>query len=346
MGALVGVIGVLAAVVYSSGLDHLVSTPDAYGWSFDADAGGGDSPEAVAALRDRVLEQDVVDDVAIATVISRVTVDGELMQGWAYEDVRGHIGPSVVTGRAPAGDDEVLLGTKTAEQLGADIGDTVLVRGADGADVALEVVGTGLFSSLDSDEFTVGMVATPATLNGLDTSEPLRTVVFNWVPGTDAATVIEQLREADLFSTGPVPTSDVANLRAVRDYPRWLAVFLGLLGVLVSTHRCWSRRGVEGTRRASWRLGFSQRQVRHAVGTQGATIGFIAVAIGVPLGIAIGRWVWRVHADSIDIGNVAPARTGLTIAAAVLAVALIVGIALAASRRATSARLSEALRVE
>ena len=232
----------------------------------------------------------------------------------------------------------MLLGTKTAEQLGADIGDTVLARGADGADVALEVVGTGLFSSLDSDEFTVGMVATPATLNGLDTSEPLRTVVFNWVPGTDAATAIEQLREADLFSTGPVPTSDVANLRAVENYPRWLAVFLGLLGVLACTHALLvstrRRRHEAGVLRA---LGFSQRQVRHAVGTQGATIGFIAVAVGVPLGIAIGRWVWRVHADAIDIGNVVPARTGLTIAAAVLAVALIVGIAVAASRRATSA---------
>jgi hypothetical protein len=48
-------------------------------------------------------------------------------------------------------------------------------------------------------------------------------------------------------------------------------------------------------------LGFTRRQVRHAVGWQATTIAGIALLIGLPAGIAGGRWAWRVFAAQLGV---------------------------------------------
>ena len=48
-------------------------------------------------------------------------------------------------------------------------------------------------------------------------------------------------------------------------------------------------------------LGFTRRQVRHAIAWQATTIAAIALLIGLPTGIAGGRWAWRVFATQLGV---------------------------------------------
>ena len=48
-------------------------------------------------------------------------------------------------------------------------------------------------------------------------------------------------------------------------------------------------------------LGFVPRQVRTAVAWQATTLAIAAIAIGVPLGVAAGRWAWIVFARGLGI---------------------------------------------
>jgi putative ABC transport system permease protein len=345
--AIIGVAGLLAVVMYTSGIDRVVSTPSAYGWTFDATVGGGDDARAVAHLRDAVLRDQSIGDVGVVTILSPATVDGSAMQGWAFGDVRGHIGPTVVRGRPPARDGEVLLGTKSAEALGVGIGDVVHSPRTQGAAAALRVVGLGLFPTIETDNFTNGMVTTPGTARQLRTSTRYENVVFRWRPGTDVDAAVARLGDARIATTLAAPVSDVANLRIVRAYPRWLAIFLVGLGLLATAHALVvstrRRRHEMGVLRA---VGFSQRQLWRATSTQGAIVGIIAVAVGTPLGLALGRWVWVTHADRIGIGTTNRAPFGAVAFIALTTVVLTWLIATAAARRASRTQLAKALRVE
>ena len=48
-------------------------------------------------------------------------------------------------------------------------------------------------------------------------------------------------------------------------------------------------------------LGFTRRQVRHAVAWQATTIVAIALLIGLPTGIAGGRWAWHIFAAQLGV---------------------------------------------
>jgi predicted lysophospholipase L1 biosynthesis ABC-type transport system permease subunit len=48
-------------------------------------------------------------------------------------------------------------------------------------------------------------------------------------------------------------------------------------------------------------LGFERGQLSRVVAWQATTIALIAVAIGIPLGIAGARWAWTIFADELGI---------------------------------------------
>ena len=63
-------------------------------------------------------------------------------------------------------------------------------------------------------------------------------------------------------------------------------------------------------------LGFRRRQVSAAIGWQAAVTALIALVIGVPLGIGLGRWRWQVFARQLGVPD-----QPVTPFAAILAVA-------------------------
>jgi ABC-type antimicrobial peptide transport system permease subunit len=87
-------------------------------------------------------------------------------------------------------------------------------------------------------------------------------------------------------------------------------------------------------------LGFRRGQISQTVAWQATTFALVAGLIGVPLGIAGGRWAWRLVAEQLGVaaGPVVPPVPVL----AIVAGALLVANLLAAGPGWTAARIQPA----
>jgi hypothetical protein len=336
-GAVVGVCALVAALTYWAGLDHLVTTPSAYGWTFDVDGGGGNDPDAIAAMRDNLLRNPVVGDVAVALIAGSVHIDSTTGDIYGFQPVRGHIGPTVLKGRAAEVPDEILLGTKTARTLHKGVGSTVTLLAAPGGQPStLHVVGIGVLPTIESDRFANGGAMTGAGFEQVAakgqppdaTPSGSAETVFRLAPGVDRSRALAALRRENVVDNVASPPGDIRNLDLVRAYPLWLAGFLALLGLLAVLHALLvsaRRRSHQvGVLRA---LGLTRGQIVEAVSTQGGTMCVVGTVVGVPLGIALGRLTWAASAHQLGVGEgvTAPLLVVLGVIAAGLVVLLSAG---------------------
>ena len=114
VGAALAIATVVAALTFASSLDHLVSTPRLYGWSWDARVEtSGETPDSAAALHTKVADL-MRGSKSVAgfsdSVISRVNLDGVTVTALGVAHQKGAVGPTVVEGRAPRTDGEIALG--------------------------------------------------------------------------------------------------------------------------------------------------------------------------------------------------------------------------------------------
>jgi len=129
--------------------------------------------------------------------------------------------------------------------------------------------------------------------------------------------------------------AEIVNYRSTGSTPLVLATGLALgavaaLGLtLVSSVRR-RRRDLAVLRT----LGFTQRQLAGSVAVQATTFGLVGLVVGLPLGIALGRWVWVLFAD--QIGAVAE-PTVPVVWTVVIAVATLVLVNLVAALPARAA---------
>jgi ABC-type antimicrobial peptide transport system permease subunit len=93
-------------------------------------------------------------------------------------------------------------------------------------------------------------------------------------------------------------------------------------------------------------IGFSRRQVRAAVAWQASALVSVALVIGIPAGLAAGRWIWRAFSDGIAVVPVAVFRPWWIVAAAVVTVAVANLIAAIPSRAAARTHPAVVLRSE
>ena len=127
-------------------------------------------------------------------------------------------------------------------------------------------------------------------------------LVLNWAPATDEGLGRRQLEQR----VGPVivekPSGVVTNLERVEALPRLLALFLGLLAVLAVGHTLVTavrrRRRDLAVLKA---LGFHRIQLSAIVAWQATLLTLAGVGVGVPLGVAGGRWAWSLVADSLGV---------------------------------------------
>jgi ABC-type lipoprotein release transport system permease subunit len=168
------------------------------------------------------------------------------------------------------------------------------------------------------------------------------------VPGADIDALDKRMAAAGGERDGQWPGLSVAaidNLETVRYLPSYLAVFLALLGTgalahtLVSTVR---RRSHDlAVLRA---LGLTRRGARAVIAWQATTIGVVAVVLGMPLGILLGRIVWHVIATSTPIVYVAPSIGLATLLVAPVTLLLVNVLALWPGRAGSRLRPAVALR--
>jgi len=93
-------------------------------------------------------------------------------------------------------------------------------------------------------------------------------------------------------------------------------------------------------------LGFRRRQVSAAIAWQATVVAALAVVIGVPLGIALGRWGWQAFAQRLGVPDTPVTPLPAIVAVAALTVVVAFVTALIPARIAGRTRPAVALRAE
>jgi ABC-type antimicrobial peptide transport system permease subunit len=260
-----------------------------------------------------VIERDpYVGSVASAFTGVPLSVDKRDTEGLALEPAKGSIEPTVVTGRAPKGSDEILLGTKMARQLHRRVGQSVVVyiTAAAPNPQRMRVVGTGVLPpTSDTNQLGEGAEMTYAAVLRLappDVTPPPTGIAFvrfhSGVTARQGSAALNRDVSPAFYISSPQKPNDVVNFGQVQGLPIALAGLLAALAVATLAHTL-----VTSIRRRRRdlailkTLGFLPNQVRQAVAWQASSFCAVALLIGIPLGVAVGRWVWIVFARQLGI---------------------------------------------
>jgi predicted lysophospholipase L1 biosynthesis ABC-type transport system permease subunit len=129
---------------------------------------------------------------------------------------------------------------------------------------------------------------------------------MNVAPGVDIEREAHKLdRELGKFGAqaeGPNEGTQLPNLRRVHALPLLLSGLLAPAAAAAVAHMLVS--SVRRRRRdlaVLKTLGFIRRQVSATVAWQATTVVLIALMIGLPLGLAAGRWAWTLFADELGV---------------------------------------------
>lgn len=233
------------------------------------------------------------------------------------------------------------------------IGSTVRFTAAGTAtdeDVAMTVVGRVLLPTFEAVNPSAGAWFTPGGLEDVARSDGSSNVLIRLAGSADASAVQSELEDLGLtfsaYSRTEVP-GEIANLEGARSLPWWFAAFCAVLGTasllhaLVVTVR--RRRRELAVLRA---LGFGARDVRVAIGWQARTLLAAAAAIGIPIGLMIGRFVWEQVASGLGVATDAALPMGLLVLAIVGGLLGSWLLALVPSRRVVRPRPAAVLRTE
>jgi MacB-like periplasmic core domain len=316
VGAVAGVAGLVAALTFGLGLNRLVTEPTAFGWNWDVRVvtGAGDEQTGPEA-REVAVERDV--EGVADLVVRQLRVDGVALQGYRLEPLEGGGYTTVFEGRAPDGPDEVLVGTETLERNDHDVGDKIEVESLQGGKArSFTIVGRGVFPEFvhpavpDSDTAAYNDFAlfTAAGVRSLGPSrEDFHEVLVRWTPGVDAPTARRTLAKIAPDIGEPQLPSNLGNLDRVNAFPAVIAAFLMLLAVLGVTHALATavrRRAHEMALLKT--LGFVGAQVRATIAWQATTLALLALTLGIPAGIIIGRWSWGLVAHNLGVATETP----------------------------------------
>lgn len=303
VGTTLSLVALLTAFSFGSSLSRLLTTPRLYGWDWDAVVGSPFDEDTSAKVVPALAAEPAVSEFS-ALSYAEVDMGGVRVRALGFDTVQGSVLPPIVEGSEPGGRGEIVLGGKTLEDVGHSVGDTVDVRVGD-AQVPMRIVGRGVFPSLgESDEGALGEGAL-MTREGLALLVPeapvnLFTVRFSdKVPRAEATRFLEDL---DFGVTLAEPPKAVADFGRVDNLPAVLSALLVVVAAGTLAHTLLT--GVRRRRRdlaILKSLGFVRRQVGAVVAWLATTLVVVALAFGLPLGVAAGRSAWRVFAGELGI---------------------------------------------
>jgi hypothetical protein len=349
-GVTLGIATLVAAITFGASLAHLLATPALYGHTWDVELTTYD--EALATAGISILEaDDRVDGTAVGNFRASFAINGHRVDGLILES-DGEIAPSILAGHRPEADDEIALGTRTLRSLDADVGDRVEVGpyAEDREPVSMRVVGRAVFPIFgEVGQLGDGAFVSPAgweRLSGAPVAPADTGVLLRLAPGAELDGVVADLEDelggGTVYVIGQGKPTDIVNFGRVEATPYLLGAVLAALAVATLTHLLVS--AVRRRRRELAilkTLGFVRGQVRATVGWQATTLVSVSLLIGVPLGIAIGRWVWTLFAD--ELGVVAVPRVPLLAIALLVPCAVLVANVVGAAPAASAARTRPAI---
>jgi hypothetical protein len=359
LGAVIGVLGVLAAFTFAAGVNDSIDHPARFGQTVQLQSYLG------AEGQDYVPARQIA--AAVRTVPS-VTGVNDTRQGiasapgttstivlYTHEEGASSTPVALLAGRLPMRVDEVALAPSTLATLHAAVGDRVRLTGDRGTREFL-VTGECLMPQGPRNGYADGGFVLPGGYDGLFASWKFHMLQASLAPGVGidraAADVARAIATAVPESGGyrmrpPDTPTEIYTVSEVRRLPLVLGGFLGLLAIAAVGHGLATavrrRRHDVAVLRA---VGMSQRQSRVVLVTQASVLAVVGLAFGIPLGIALGRTVWRAVAESTPIVYSPP--LALTTLLLLAPCALVVANLLAAwpARRAARLRVAEVLRAE
>ena len=291
-GAVVGLGGVVAGLVFVASLDRLVTSPVRSAVPYDVSV----ADVTLEDLEGEVLESPLVGAVTLVES-APVELDGRTLSGHALADVKGSLDIGLQSGRLPRTPDEVVIGLRAAEEIGADTGDTVTVRTAAGEERELAVVGVAVIPTFANGELGRNALLTQEGLAENGASDPFTGAAVSAADGADADELQGFLAERFEAGRDDVPV-EVRNLEELGRLPTAVAALVGVIAVLTLTNAL-----VVAVRRRSGDLavlrsfGFTRRQSATTVIVMALAIAAVGVLLGLPLGVAVGATLWRLTAE-------------------------------------------------
>ncbi|WP_061294765.1 ABC transporter permease [Herbidospora cretacea] len=340
LGSVAGVLGVLAAFTFFGGVTDAGTHPERFGQTHQAEiylGAGGEGAEpapVLAALRAHPQVTGLTDDrTAVAeTGETRVALH-----------TTGDLPLITLAGRAPETADEMMLALGTAQDLGVRVGDRLPLTGEPGG-AAYTVTGIGFTPLGAHNSYDRGGAVTPAGFTRLfGAGYKFRSILVGLRPGADPAALDAAGQHVQPAVTPP----EVTEITQMAVLPVALAGFLALLAVGAVGHVLTTavrRRAQEvAVLRA---LGLTPGQARWIVVTQAGVLAVTGLAFGVPLGVALGRTLWRLVADLWPVHYQPPVAFWALVLAAPIALLTAVVLALWPGRALTRLRVADILRAE
>jgi hypothetical protein len=336
LGAVLAVAVVAATVTFGSSLVTLDSHPTLYGWNWNF-AINSPGTNNVPPVVGRLLSRDRSVAAWTGYSFANVQFDG-LTVPVLLTAARAALGPPLLSGHAVDANNEIVLGSATLAQLHKKVGDTVLASyGAPKdapvyiAPTPLVIVGTatmpaiGVSGHLHPSMGTGALLPTglvPAAMKRAITSPdpnldgPIIDVVRlkkGVAPAAGRASlerIVEVANkvmaadpngEGDTYAVLSVQRpAEIVNYQSTGSTPALLASGLAVgavvaLGLTLAASVRRRRRELALLKT----LGFTQRQLAAAVACQASVAALMGIVVGVPAGIAVGRWLWILFAHAI-----------------------------------------------
>jgi hypothetical protein len=364
VGLVLAVTALTATTVFGASLSHLTTTPALYGQPFDAWFSTDGMTSTTSPLLQHLLSSRGVERITEG-VGSDLSINGHTVDALAGKPLRGRLLLTTITGHLPRQRNQVTLGASTLRLVGAHVGSTVRIRvptaGGGVRSAGYKVVGTSAFPP----DFGAGGLGTGAvfTIDGLLAAQcgsgaqakvcqqqagANGTFLIKVVPGPAGQRALGSIgRKYPTQIEYPMPPDDLVNFGQAINFPLILSVIVALFGVATLAHvlvvSVTRRRRESGILKT---LGFLRRQVALTVVWQTTAIGLIGLIAGVPLGIALGRYVWREFAQNlgvVPIPLVSAAATGIIVLGTLVVAA---ALALWPARMAARPHASTLLREE
>jgi hypothetical protein len=322
LGALLAVVVVISTITFGSSMSTLVSHPALYGWNWSADIdGGGGLGDIPAQSVARALNADPLVGGWTGVYFSTLQMDGmnvPVMGGSPHAAV----GPPLLSGRPFDKTNQVVLGATTLAQLHKHVGDTVTVGAPGTGRTTLQIVGTATLPSIGvagSSHLEMGSGALlsytlipPKARNVFDVPQAgPNAVLVRFTKGAKPAAAFASLQSIVQKNTqikgdggsvlGVERPAEILNYRTLGTTPSILGIALAAgaviaLGLtLVTSVR---RRRTDLALLKS--LGFTKRQLASAIAWQASVAVGIGCLIGIPLGIALGRFLWDLFVRQIN----------------------------------------------
>jgi hypothetical protein len=356
-GAIAGVLGVLASFTFAAGVADVAGNPTRFGQTFQLGTyfgeGGKDWVPAEQIMASVVRDPDVT---AVNESLVAVAEAGNVsVTVYSYHPVGGPLPVVLTSGRLPVAPGEVVLAPTTARALNARAGSAVRLAGRTGPR-DMRVSGVGFVPQGSHNDYDSGAWTTAAGFRELfGTGFKYHFALIAISPAAGLEVVQGRLQKALTAIKGAEtarvetqePPTQLAEVRDLQILPLFLGGFLALLAVSAVGHALATavrrRRHQIAVMRA---LGMTRRQSRLVVVTQASLIALIGLAFGVPLGVALGRTIWRIAAEQTPVFYVPPVAFWALLATGPAAILVANLLALWPGQMASRLRISHILRTE